>query len=55
MSRYVFEENTTVWWVPTIANPAAPTAAEINAGTNLIRLTSTTANGGPNLDRITVG
>jgi polygalacturonase len=29
--------------------------ANLNAGPNLIRLTSTTANGGPNLDRITVG
>lgn len=29
--------NTTIWWVPLagIANPAAPTIAEINAGTNL--------------------
>lgn len=29
--------NTTIWWVPLagIANPAAPTVAEINAGTNL--------------------
>ena len=27
----------------------------LNAGTNTIRLTSTTANGGPNLDRLTVG
>jgi hypothetical protein len=29
--------------------------APLNAGTNLIRLTATTANGGPNLDKITVG
>jgi hypothetical protein len=27
----------------------------LNAGTNLIRLTSTTVNGGPNLDKLTVG
>lgn len=27
--------NGTVWFVPTIANPAAPTAAEINAGTRI--------------------
>ena len=26
-----------------------------NAGTNLIRPTATTANGGPNLDKITIG
>jgi hypothetical protein len=35
MSRYVFEENTTAWWVSAISNIAAPTAAEVNAGTNL--------------------
>jgi len=29
--------------------------ATLDAGTNLIRLTATTANGGPNLDKITVG
>lgn len=29
--------NTTIWWVPLagIANPASPTVAEINAGTNI--------------------
>jgi hypothetical protein len=33
--RYVFEGNVAVWFVPTVASVAAPTAAEINAGTNL--------------------
>jgi hypothetical protein len=27
----------------------------LNPGTNTIRLTATTANGGPNLDRLTIG
>ena len=35
MPRILFEENTTLWWVPTIANTNTPTAAEINAGVNL--------------------
>lgn len=35
MARYVYEGYTDVWWVTTISNKAAPTAAEINAGTNL--------------------
>lgn len=35
MARYVYEGYSDVWWVTTISNKAAPTAAEINAGTNL--------------------
>lgn len=35
MARYVYEKYTRVWWVTTIAAIAAPTAAEINAGTDL--------------------
>jgi hypothetical protein len=35
MARYVYEGKTDAWWVTTIANKAAPTVAEINAGTNL--------------------
>ncbi len=35
MARYTHEVNTQVWWVVTIANKAAPTAAEISAGTAL--------------------
>jgi polygalacturonase len=42
--------STTNWDTWAVANVAASAAA----GTHLIRLTSTTANGGPNLDRITV-
>lgn len=36
-SRKMLSPNTTIWWVPTagVANYLAPTAAEINAGTNL--------------------
>lgn len=34
-TRITSNNNVTVWWVPTIANPAAPTPAEINGGTNL--------------------
>ena len=34
-TRQVSNGNVTVWWVTSIANPAAPTAAEINAGLNL--------------------
>lgn len=34
-TRQVSNGNVTVWWVPTIANPAAPTPAEIAAGINL--------------------
>ncbi|MEU0572821.1 carbohydrate-binding protein, partial [Nonomuraea sp. NPDC005983] len=30
-------------------------AAQLDAGTNTIRATATTANGGPNLDKITIG
>ena len=33
MSRYAHEGNTRVSWVVTIANKAAPTVAELNAGT----------------------
>jgi hypothetical protein len=35
MSRIVFEENTTIWFVASISNVNSPTAAEINAGVNL--------------------
>lgn len=36
-SRKMLAPNTTIWWVPEggFVNPAAPTAAEINAGTNV--------------------
>jgi len=35
VARYTHEVNTQVWWVVTIGNKAAPTAAEITAGTAL--------------------
>lgn len=35
MARYPFEEYTRVVWVPTVTNIAAPTVAEIAAGTDL--------------------
>jgi hypothetical protein len=35
MTRYVFEGTGEVWLVPTISSPGAPTAAELNAGTDL--------------------
>lgn len=35
MARYVFEGYTRVWWVTTISDIAAPTVAEIAAGTEL--------------------
>lgn len=35
MARYTHETKTQVWWVVTIGNKAAPTAAEITAGTAL--------------------
>lgn len=35
MTRYVYEKYTRVWWVTTIAVQAAPTVAEIGAGTDL--------------------
>lgn len=35
MPRYVHDGKTRVYWVPTIANKAAPTVAELNAGTSL--------------------
>lgn len=35
MARYPFEEFTRVWLVPSIANIAAPTVAEINAGVDV--------------------
>jgi hypothetical protein len=35
MPRRTYEEYTRVWWVPTVANMAAPTAAEIGAGTDI--------------------
>jgi hypothetical protein len=35
MARLVYEGRTNVYWVTTISNIAAPTAAEIAAGTNL--------------------
>jgi chitinase len=34
---------------------SATITANLNAGTNVIRATATTANGGPNVDRLTVG
>jgi hypothetical protein len=34
-TRQISNGNVTVWWVPSIAVPASPTPAEINAGTNL--------------------
>jgi polygalacturonase len=43
--------STTNWDTWATATVTAP----LNAGTNLIRLTATTVNGGPNLDKITVG
>ncbi|NUR92625.1 MAG: carbohydrate-binding protein, partial [Nonomuraea sp.] len=39
--------NWDTWATKTVTVP-------LNAGTNTIRLTATTANGGPNLDRITL-
>ena len=38
MARYVHEGNTKVAWVPTITNIAAPTVAELGAGTELSEL-----------------
>ncbi len=35
MTRYVFEGTGEVWLVPTIASAGAPTAAELNGGTDL--------------------
>lgn len=35
MARGPYEERTRVYWVPTIASIAAPTVAELNAGTDL--------------------
>ena len=35
-SRYINVGTTVVYWVPTISNPASPTRAELNAGTNLV-------------------
>ena len=35
MARYVFEGTGEVWLVPTISSAGAPTAAELNAGTDL--------------------
>lgn len=37
MAKKLLAPNTTIWWIPTagLANPAAPTAALINAGTNI--------------------
>jgi hypothetical protein len=35
MSRYSAEGNSLLYYVPSIANKAAPTVAELNAGTNL--------------------
>lgn len=34
-NRYVWRGVARVYWLPAVANPAAPTRAEINAGTNL--------------------
>lgn len=38
MARYVHEGNTKVSWVPTISSIAAPTVAELGAGTDLSEL-----------------
>lgn len=35
MPRYPHDGKTRAYWVPTIANKAAPTVAELNAGTSL--------------------
>lgn len=35
MSRFMRKGKTKLYWVPTIANTSAPTAAEVNAGTNM--------------------
>lgn len=35
MPRYVHDGKTRVYWVPSISNIAAPTTAELNAGTSL--------------------
>ena len=35
MARGPYEERTRVYWVPSLANKAAPTVAELNAGTDL--------------------
>ena len=35
MARGPYEERTRVYWVPSIANKAAPTVAELNAGVDL--------------------
>lgn len=40
MARLIADGEIRVHWVTTIANPAAPTVAEINAGTNITPLLS---------------
>lgn len=40
MARYAHEGKTRVSWVPTISNKAAPTVAELNAGTLLSPFTT---------------
>jgi hypothetical protein len=35
MADIVVDGNTTIWWVTTISNPAAPTASEITAGVKI--------------------
>lgn len=35
MPRYAGPQKVEIWWVPTIANIAAPTTAELNAGTDM--------------------
>lgn len=35
MARYATPGKSEAWWVPTIADPTAPTTAELNAGTDL--------------------
>jgi len=39
MARYTIEGNSLLYHVPTIANIASPTTAELNAGTNLTSFT----------------
>lgn len=53
MARYTIEGNNRLYHVPTIANTAAPTVAELNAGTDL---TSFTPRDGfaPNLTQNTI-
>lgn len=40
MARYVFEEQTRVWWVTTLSSLSSPTATQINAGTDITAFVS---------------